>query len=351
MRDRDAATKQYMSHKDVVADAFNFYLYGGEQRILPERLRKMDATELASLYGKKEIGSESVQKIRDELILWEMMRDEDAVYVILGIENQTHIDYAMPVRDMLYDALQYARQVEESKRSYRQKKNAKMNSAEFLSGFRKEDKLMPVITLVVYFGEESWDGPQSIREMLNTKDEVILSYVQDYKLNLIVPATIRDEEFDKFHTDLGAILQFIKHQSQEDNTWMQGYKRFEQVEREAVDVINKLTGTKIKYEENEEVVNMCRAWDVPMKKAKEEGLREGHIAGLKEGHSAGLQEGHSAGLREGHSTGLKEGHSAGLKEGISTAKAVFKAYISGKNAEEIAKELKMPLEEVEEVLA
>ena len=52
MRDRDAATKQYMSHKDVVADAFNFYLYGGEQRILPERLRKMDATELASLYGK-----------------------------------------------------------------------------------------------------------------------------------------------------------------------------------------------------------------------------------------------------------------------------------------------------------
>ena len=117
MRDRDAATKQYMSHKDVVADAFNFYLYGGEQRISPDRLQKVDATEVASLYGKKDIVSESVQKIRDELILWEMMRDEDAVYVILGIENQTHIDYAMPVRDMLYDALQYARQVEESKRS------------------------------------------------------------------------------------------------------------------------------------------------------------------------------------------------------------------------------------------
>ena len=222
-----------------------------------------------------------------------------------------------------------------------------MNSAEFLSGFRKEDKLMPVITLVVYFGEESWDGPQSIREMLNTKDEVILSYVQDYKLNLIVPATIRDEEFDKFHTDLGAILQFIKHQSQEDNSWMQDYKRFEQVEREAVDVINKLTGTNINYEESEEVVNMCRAWDNSMTKARE----EGHSVGLKEGHSAGLKEGHSAGLKEGHSAGLQEGHSAGLREGISTTKAVFKAYISGKNAEEIAKELKMPLEEVEEVLA
>ena len=151
---------------------------------------------------------------------------------------------------------------------------------------------------------------------------MILSYVQDYKLNLIVPATIRDEEFDKFHTDLGAILQFIKHQSQEDNTWMQDYKRFEQIEREAIDVINKVTGTNIEYEESEEVVNMCRAWDNSMIKARE----------------------------EGHSAGLKEGHSAGLKEGISTTKAVFKAYISGKSAEEIAKELKMPLEEVEEVL-
>ena len=104
---------------------------------------------------------------------------------------------------------------------------------------------------------------------------------------------------------------------------MQGYKRFEQVEREAIDVINKVTGTNIEYEESEEVVNMCRAWDNSMTKARE----------------------------EGHSAGLKEGHSAGLREGISTTKAVFKAYISGKNAEEIAKELKMPLEEVEEVLA
>ena len=97
MRDMDAATKQYMSHKDVVADAFNFYLYGGEQRILPDRLQKLDATELASFYGKTGGGSGSVQKIREEILVWEMMRDEDAVYVILGIENQTHIDYAMPV--------------------------------------------------------------------------------------------------------------------------------------------------------------------------------------------------------------------------------------------------------------
>lgn len=25
----DIATKQYMSHKNIIADAFNFYVYGG----------------------------------------------------------------------------------------------------------------------------------------------------------------------------------------------------------------------------------------------------------------------------------------------------------------------------------
>ena len=56
----------------------------------------------------------------------------------------------MAVKNMLYDALQYAKQVEEAKKSYRDKNKTadiKLSSEEFLSGFRKQDKLMPVITL------------------------------------------------------------------------------------------------------------------------------------------------------------------------------------------------------------
>ena len=39
------------------------------------------------------------------------MEDENADYLLLGIENQTEIHYAMPVRNMIYDALQYGNQV------------------------------------------------------------------------------------------------------------------------------------------------------------------------------------------------------------------------------------------------
>lgn len=228
----DIATKQYMSHRDIIADAFNFYIYDGEQVIQPDRLQKIDTAEIALTYGND--ADMSVQRQRDNLMLWTMARDERAVYVILGVENQDKIHYAMAVKNMLYDALQYAKQVEESKRSYRDNSKTKeekvrLNSEEFLSGFRKADRLMPVVTLVVYFGDKEWDGAKSIHDMLSVDDEKLLSYIQDYRINLIEPAKISDEEYDRFKTDLGAVMQFIKHQLDEDGSWIKGKTRFESI--------------------------------------------------------------------------------------------------------------------------
>ena len=41
----DIATKQYMSHRDIIADAFNFYIYDGRQVIKPEELQKIEITQ------------------------------------------------------------------------------------------------------------------------------------------------------------------------------------------------------------------------------------------------------------------------------------------------------------------
>ena len=188
----DIATKQYMSHRDVIADAFNFYIYDGRQIIKPEKLQKIDTAEIFLPYGND--ADIAVQKMRDNLMLWSMAMYNEAVYVVLGIENQDKIHYAMAVKNMLYDALQYAKQVEEAKRSYRDKtkeKTVKLNSEEFLSGFKKEDKLMPVITLVIYFGDKDWDGAKSIHDMLSVDNQELLSYIPDYRINLIEP---RSEE-------------------------------------------------------------------------------------------------------------------------------------------------------------
>lgn len=48
----------------------------------------------------------------------------------------------------------------------------------------KPDELIPVITIVVYYGEKSWDGAASLHEMLNIP-KTMESFVNDYKMHLV----------------------------------------------------------------------------------------------------------------------------------------------------------------------
>ena len=45
--------------------------------------------------------------------------------------------------------------------------------------------MLPIITVVVSFGADSWDAPRSLHEMLVVQDEKILAFVPDYRINLI----------------------------------------------------------------------------------------------------------------------------------------------------------------------
>ena len=47
------------------------------------------------------------------------MEDENAVYVLLGTELQMKIHYAMPVKSMLYDSVNYAEQISTTAREHR----------------------------------------------------------------------------------------------------------------------------------------------------------------------------------------------------------------------------------------
>ena len=219
----DTQTKQYISRPNIFADAFNYLLYNGRQVILPEALQPVDTTEIATPYGN---GAKApIQKYRDNMKIWASMHDGKAVYVLLGSENQTKIQYAMPVKNMLYDSINYAGQVEQARQSYKNFKydddgvRIKLTAEEFLSGFRKEDKLIPVITAVILFDPSNWDAPLSIHEMLDV-DEELLPFIPDYRINLIAPSKISDSDFGskdvtgKFHTGFGTLMQVIKHQNE-----------------------------------------------------------------------------------------------------------------------------------------
>lgn len=105
---------------------------------------------------------------------------------------------------MIYDALQYGKQVADTAANHRKngKSFRKRTSGEYLSGFYKEDVLKPVVTLVIHFGADEWDAPLSLHEMMGTQNEKLMHYVQDYQIHLIDPAKLTEEDLKKFTSSL-----------------------------------------------------------------------------------------------------------------------------------------------------
>lgn len=147
--------------------------------------------------------------------------------------------------------------------------------AEYLSGFYREDKLQPVITLVVHFGTEKWDGPLSLHEVMAIKDERLLRFVQDYKIHLIDPVGLTSDELNQFSTSLREVMGFIKCSGDKD-----GLEEFVHnnshkcMETSAAQVIRAITNTPIEIPEKTEMVDMCKAIEEMINDGREEGKLE-----------------------------------------------------------------------------
>lgn len=294
MGKQDLLAKKYMTDNEKFADVFNYCLYDGRQIIKSENLREENISEVAIPYGLGK-NNGTVGKYRDIIKKCVVKSDDKYTYFLLGIENQSEIHYAMPVRNMLYDALNYSGQITNIEKQHKKNKD-KMNSAEYLSGVTRKDKITPVITLVIYWGNEIWDAPKSLYEMFSDTNLDTLKFVNDYRINLISPKEIKD--FTVFKTELGKVLEFINA----SDSLMEMKKILENNREyylhmgiESARMIETFGKTKIDMDmyEKEEEINMCKAIDDMILEGKQEGLQEG----LKQGEQKGLKQGLQEGLR------------------------------------------------------
>lgn len=255
---QDTLSMEYLSDNKRFADICNYCLFEGRSVIQPENLQTVNTKEFLELAGLDGKGIQ-IQRIRDILKTAVIRSTAKCTYLIIGVENQTHIHYAMPVRGMIYDALNYGRQVNVIGARHHDAKDLK-NKTEYLSAFTTNDYLTPVVTITVYWGADVWDAPRSLHEMFQT-DSSLLKYVADYRLNLISPAEITD--FEKFKTSVGPVLEVMKCLNDEAamEQIITGKIAFESLEYDAVKVINGFANLGLKLDENEEEINMCKAWE------------------------------------------------------------------------------------------
>ena len=118
--------------------------------------------------------------------------------------------------------------------------------------------------------------------MLDVQDERLYRFLNDYKLNLISPADMADEEFQKFHTDLGFAMKLIKHQSTDaDEVIMKEGNR--KVSTDTAYFLNAAIKLGLEFEEEEGGVIMCKSMENRMLKEKVTGAIQGmQMAGASE---------------------------------------------------------------------
>ena len=177
------------------------------------------------------------------------------------------------LKNMFYDVMAYGNQVKETAKKHRKDKDT-TTSDEFLSGFTKEDKLIPVITITVYLGTKEWDGPRKLSDMFGDVDEELLPFIPDYRINLLAPREITD--FTGFRTSIRQLFEVLQNAYDKEKMQevLQNDEKFSKVDRETVEAINLFAGTDIDIDEKEEVIDMCKAWEEQKNEGRELGERQ-----------------------------------------------------------------------------
>ena len=252
MGKRDIALARYFEDEDRYADLINGFVFRGEPVISGENILDKN-TRITG-------------------------------FVVIALEHQDQIHYSMPVRVMLEDAAGYDEQMRRI-----QKKNQKvkgLDKGEFLGSFRKEDRLNAVFTIVLYYGEKTWDGAKDLYSLINFDEvpEMLKDLFNNYRLHVLEVRRFKD--IDQFNTDLREVFGFIGFSG--DKTAVRNYvaenqDSFEQLSEDAYDVIavmahsKELEDVKERYREKGGKINMCEAIRGMIEDGRLEGRREGEL--------------------------------------------------------------------------
>lgn len=173
----DIVLKEFWRKNEHFADLFNAFLFKGQQVLKAEDLEETD-TDISGILKRNDLGK-AYQKSLD--VVKKTANGVD--FVILGLENQEKIHYAMPLRILQGDVMLYLQECKDIQK-INGEQNQYSSADEYLSRFKKTDRLHPVITLCVYYGEKDWDGPRYLTDMLKIP-EGYRTLVSDYKMNLL----------------------------------------------------------------------------------------------------------------------------------------------------------------------
>ena len=278
----------------------NVLFFDGDPMIRAQDLSPLDPTEEHTIFDddfvsiteseektdktQRKAEAFSNQKYRDVLRMLQTQNGKLKVRIIVGAEIQSHIHYAMPIRNFEYDALNLSRQLS-ARQKYNRENHLLKSKNEFLSGIKKGETFTPVLTVVVYLGKETWDAPKTLHEMFNLDGvpETLLAYVPDYRTAILQPESVTSKQLARMKSPLRHILGVIKASTnwQDMNNYVNQNKNdLSHLDSLTAGIISEACNMNIpKQELEKEDVNMCEALVQLKEIGRQEGLSEGKIEG------------------------------------------------------------------------
>ena len=191
----------------------------------------------------------------------------------------------MPVRVMLQEALEYDRQLKERRRK-RTREMPYATSGEFLSRIRKDDRLHPVVTLVVYWGEEEWQGAKCLHDILDFGEEktdrmelphTLRKYVPEYPIHFLNLSEMNSCE--TFHTELKTLFELYARRNRKAEFTEYLEEHADEVDSETCWVLGQLVNSQelqnYTSEERKEKKDMGNVITELIEDGRAEGRRDG----------------------------------------------------------------------------
>lgn len=276
MGKKDMALARYFEEDERYAELLNGFIFKGRQVVRPEHLA--EAGETVTGVARRSGKSRPVHKYRDLMRRVAFGTD----FVLIGLENQDRIHYAMPVRIMVEDALNYDQQLRRLQREHRRQKD--LRGDEFVSGCSADDRLRPVVSIVLYYGIKPWEASEDLYELLEQErlPEPLRALINHYRIHVLDIGRYAD--LGHFCSDLHEVFGFLQNAGNKDRErqFTSEYaSRFEEMSEDAYNVIAQLTDSKELEEVKERCrgkggkINMCKAIQGMIEDGKREGVEQG----------------------------------------------------------------------------
>lgn len=263
MGQKDITEKVLEEHNDVFADIINGLLFDGNQEVKPEAL------ENTTVHAQYKAEDDQIHELeRDIAKYW---KEEEVELAICGIENQSTVEKNMPFRVIGYDGMAYRGQLQE-----------------------KRKKVLPVVTVVLYFGtERHWNSKKNIKSLMEIPVHLD-KFVNDYQMHVFEVAWLTEEQISHFHSDFRIVANFFANKRKNKDYIPDDPTEIKYVD-EVLKLLQVMTGDK-RYKEifskkKEGVRSMCDVAERLEKMGWEKGIQQGMEQGIERGIEQGMKQG------------------------------------------------------------